>query len=405
MVAVAPPPHPFALLPADHPFTPDLGRLRAQVAAREPGKGPHTIHAELKALPEDGDGWRLDRFYWSCQSWQAPVPLPFRADTLAYRVGAGEATWHAFPHDPTLGNLGETFAALLAGWPAARVDVLRYVPLRRLTFRIVAGERAMLVGKLKRRSRFREADARLAAAARVVTASGASFRVARPTGVDVALGLTTQEALPGASLADLVNLTTARRLLYRLGAVLRELHGLEGAELPVGEATATRAGLASDLRWVTFMRPDLAGLMVRLGELLRRDPPAPEARPRLCHGDFVPSQILVDGASWAVIDFDLCHLGDPYQDLAVLLAALPYDVPALRAAPAEALRAAEAACVAGYADRAGVPLDRSRLRWHRVRAELYYLGLALKKDWLDQPAFERAVARLRSLTASLAEER
>ncbi len=397
--------HPFSLVGEDHLFAPLLAAFRAVIAghcAKTPA--PTTVHAEIKALPTGDGGWRLDRFYWSGQAWDLPGRLSFRADTLAYRADGGLPGWHHFPHDPYLGAMGATFDALLATRPAAVIDVLRYVPLRRMTFRVLEGGQPVLVGKLKRRSRFEEADQRLATVARAVAGREPGFRVARPAGVDAALGLTMQEALPGRNLAELIAAETALPLLERLGAILRGLHELEAPGLPAWDEQGARDATARDLSWVAFMRPELGELAAGLAALIERAaPPIGLGRPRVCHGDFVPSQVLADGESWSVIDFDLCRYGDPYHDLAILLAALPYDVPALRDAPDALLRRAVTACVGGYEDRAGAPLERGRLLWHRLCAEIYYLGLALKKDWLDLAGYQRALDRLRALAAELEE--
>jgi aminoglycoside phosphotransferase (APT) family kinase protein len=51
---------------------------------------------------------------------------------------------------------------------------------------------------------------------------------------------------------------------------------------------------------------------------LRRHPPPPARRISVVHGDFRTGNLLVspDGAIRAVLDWEMCHLGDPLEDLA-----------------------------------------------------------------------------------------
>jgi Ser/Thr protein kinase RdoA (MazF antagonist) len=393
----------FPLIEADHPFYPQVRAFAAQIGERvDESAAPAVIHAEIKALRTPDRQWALDRFYWSRQTWDGASRIRFQADTLTFRASLGRAEWHRFPDDPYLDAMSAGIARLLAGRPEARLDVLRYVPLRRLTFRLDEDEAAAVVGKFKRRSRFQEAHARLQAVARAAAQPGAPFRVATPLALDAAYGLSLQEALQGTNLAEAITPESGPELLYRLGATHRALHMLSVPGLPAWDGAQFRAGVERDLAWIGFVRPELAEDLARARRALERTGAASECvEPVFCHGDFVPSQVLADGDAWAVIDFDLCRQGDPYQELAMLIAALPYDVPALRAAPPMLLEQLAACYLAGYRERAGGDLRQSRLLWYRVCAELYYLSVALKKDWLDLAGLRQAVGRLRELVARL----
>ena len=124
-----------------------------------------------------------------------------------------------------------------------------------------------------------------------------------------------------------------------------------------------------------------------------------------CHGDLVCSQFLVHGDDWSITDFDLCHRGDPCRDVAILLASLTYDVPALEAAEGHEGRGADAdllseAYLASYAAQAsqlGRRLPAERLTWQRLCAEIHYLGLMLKKDRHHPLAFARRLRRAQAL--------
>jgi hypothetical protein len=110
--------------------------------------------------------------------------------------------------------------------------------------------------------------------------------------------------------------------------------------------------------------------------------------------------MLVGAERWAITDFDGCHLGDPHRDLAIWLAALAYDVPALRLAAETGddavLGAAEAAYLDGYGER-----DEERLGWHRAAGEIHYLAVALKKDRHHPARFTRGLSLARGCAESL----
>lgn len=168
------------------------------------------------------------------------------------------------------------------------------------------------------------------------------------------------------------------------------------------------ADLRRDVAWIGFMLPAYRDAVDEVLRIL--EAAAPEAIGRslaVCHGDFVCSQILVADAGWSVTDFDLCHLGDPYRDMALFLASLAYDVPLLAhgaagGAGSALVDRAAAAYLAGYARRAGEALDHRRLACHRACAEIYYLALMLKKDRYDAAAFERRLAFASRLARELA---
>ena len=81
-----------------------------------------------------------------------------------------------------------------------------------------------------------------------------------------------------------------------------------------------------------------------------------------------------------------------------MLALLRHDAPELRLlAGADALARARAAYLAGYAERAGIALDRRRLAAQRVRAEVALLASRLRKGFGDGEQIDRWVARLQEL--------
>lgn len=118
-------------------------------------------------------------------------------------------------------------------------------------------------------------------------------------------------------------------------SIVREIGIWERIYLATG---STDALIEFGLRWLRANLPD-----------------APEA-PRLVHGDAGPGNFLFEGTTvTALIDWELAHVGDPHEDIAWLsmrtvLEPFP-DFPA---------------CLDAYEHAAGRPLDRDRVRYHRV---------------------------------------
>ncbi len=401
----------FDFLQADHPFRPRVEGFAAAIAARpeclalargELG-GRTAIHAEIKALPDEDGGFRLDRFYWSGQRW---TDAGFAAATLSYAARDGQAGWQEFPHDAYLAGMAAHFGC---GDASAGCEVLRYVPLRRFTFRAPHARAGTAIGKFKRKSRFRRAYALLETISGELAGQDTGFAVAAPLGIDPALGLYFQEALPGEDLSRRIDATSCDALLARVGELHARLHGLAVAGLAPWDPAAFLRALAQDLAWIGFVRPQLAEEMRAAGETLRAQAPV-LAADTFCHGDFVCSQVLVDGERWAITDFDLACLGDPCRDVAMFLAGLGYDLPwlerALHAGEPDAAAQVERAAAAyleGYASRRGAvePFAPRRLAWHRACAEIYYLALMFKKDRYAAPAFAAGLKRMRGALAAL----
>lgn len=398
----------FGFLAADHPFAPQVARF-AQAIAEHPRygqlhaaalSGRATIHAEIKALPDPAGGWRLDRFYWSLQTWDGPSPLPFRALTLSFAAKDGTLEWSEFPADAYLTTMAEYFADA-AAQPARRVDVLRYVPLRRFTFRTQDTGGQPVIAKFKRRSRYQSAYTVLGQVHTALRPDSVGFAVAAPAGVDPARCLYFQTALPGANLVDLLDPENIAAMLGLVGTLHRALHEASIAALPVWDREAFMADLRRDVAWIGFMLPACRERVEALLRVIEDAAPDAIGGPlAVCHGDFVCSQILVAESGWSVTDFDLCHLGDPYRDIAIFLASLAYDVPLLAQGGALIEQAADA-YLAGYARRAGAPLDQRRLTCHQLCAEIYYLALMLKKDRYDATAFAHRLASAGRLAGEL----
>jgi hypothetical protein len=368
---------PFAFLGADHSLAPRLERFRAAVAARAVDVPGATVHADVTLLDDPVAGLVLHRAYWSLQS---AGPDGFRATTLDYHATRDRARWLEFPEDSQLPALAEL-----------RGEVLRYMPLRRCTVRTAEG-----VAKVKRPHRAAEAWGLLEAVHRALGDGHAGFAVPAPLDYDPARATYSQTAVDGDDLSAVLD----AELLRHAGALHRAMHAAGVPGVPPEDPAQALAELRADATWVAFALPEHADAVREVLAVLEARAPGPPAAPAFCHGDLVPSQLLVDGDRWAITDFDGARIGDPHRDLAIWLSSLTSDVPALRAAAEagdeHAVGQAEAAYLDGYGAH-----DEARLLWHRGAAEVHYAAVALKKDRHHPARLARGLRLARACAESL----
>lgn len=121
--------------------------------------------------------------------------------------------------------------------------------------------------------------------------------------------------------------------LHEIGV---EAHGLGGLGKPAGFVARQVGGWTE--RWQRA-KTDAVPEMDALAEwLVRRLPPEPE-RPTIVHGDFKLDNVMLDPADLgrlvAVLDWEMCALGDPLVDLGIFLAYWPPSAPGERPTPAD----------------------------------------------------------------------
>lgn len=383
----------FPFVAPDSPFGSAVQALREQAAEGDRPVPPGVrslVRAEIKGV-RTADGWRLDRFSVCTQTWGDGAAPAFVARTLHWRHCAGPARWWELPEEPYLDGLAGVLQG--AGRQAPDFEVLRYVPLRRFTWRADG-----LVHKVKRRSKLADSWARVSAVA--AAAEGSGVRVPALRGTTSAPAAYRQDVLTGLPLSQAATGPALLGLLAEAGEVHAAFAELPARQLPELLPDACRPDVARTTDWIGFLLPDLRELTARARTALLTHPPAPDADAfATCHGDLVASHLLGRPGAWSVIDLDLAHRGDRYRDLAMFLAGLPGDVPALTdgTAPRGLLAAAEQAYLSGYAARWGQSLDRRRLAWHRAAAELHHVSLMLTKDGLDPLALGRSTAVLDGL--------
>jgi hypothetical protein len=379
---------PFAFLGSDHPMAPRIARFRAAIAERAPDIPGAAVHADLTLRPDAGEGLVLHRAYWSLQ---AMAPDGFRATTLSYHATRDRAIWLEFPEDPELPDLARL----------GPIDVLRYMPLRRCAFRTWWEEDgARAIGKVKRPHRTAAAWRILGAVHAALGDGSAGFDVAAPRGIGTPHAMFLQTALPGDDLSALIDAARGPALLEQAGALHRAMHAAAVDGIAPEDPGQALADVRDDARWVAFALPEHADTVRETLAALERHALDPPRRPAFCHGDLVPSQLLVDGDRFAVTDFDGARTGDPHRDLAIWLAALPFDVPALARAAAAGDDAAVERAEAAYLDGYG-PHDTARLRWHRAAAEVHYVAVALKKDRYDPARAARGLEIARACAEDL----
>jgi thiamine kinase-like enzyme len=380
---------PFAFLGSDHPMAPRIARFRAAIAEGPADLPGATVHADLTLRPDGDDGLVLHRAYWSLQAAAADG---FRATTLSYHATRDRATWLAFPEDPELPDLARL----------GPIEVLRYMPLRRCAFRSWGEEDgAAAIGKVKRPHRTAAAWRLLLAVHAALGDGAAGFDVAEPRGIGTPHAMFLQSALRGDDLSDLIDLDRGAELLRRAGALHRAMHAAEVSGIPAEDPAQMLRELRADARWVAFALPESEDTVRATVDALARHALGTPPAAAFCHGDLVPSQLLLDGDRFAITDFDGARIGDPHRDLAIWLAALTFDVPALDRAVAAGDEAAVERAEAAYLDGYG-PHDERRLLWHRAAAEIHYVAVALKKDRHEPARARRGLRIARQCAEALA---
>jgi aminoglycoside phosphotransferase (APT) family kinase protein len=108
--------------------------------------------------------------------------------------------------------------------------------------------------------------------------------------------------------------------LADLHAIDLRAHGLEGLGKPVGFVERQVRGWAG--RWERAKTSDVPFLNEVLAWLVKNLPPDP-ARPTLLHNDYKLDNVMLDAHDparvVAVLDWEMCALGDPLVDLGTLL--------------------------------------------------------------------------------------
>ncbi|NOT13668.1 MAG: aminoglycoside phosphotransferase family protein [Methylococcaceae bacterium] len=351
-----------------------------------------SVHAEIKSVLYENRRL-LDRFYYSIQFPNPELPGGWYGWSLHYTRQDGVPKEYEFPHDPKLAHLARFIDA-----PENReIKVLRYVPLRRVTF-IRPGRNLSpdLIGKLKKPNRAQEGYRRLTDISAIC--SGSDVTVPSPVSLDSDQAIFYQTLVPGEEVTHLLNDENYRKLMADIG----NLHGELGKWPIPGDKRWDRGGikknLSMDLDEIVFYLPENTDFINKIGQWIKeRQNKVVTVAETFCHGDFACSQILRHDSGWSVVDFDLAGMGDPYQDMAMFITSLSHDVPLFQDRP-ELLATATQDYLKCYQQSTEKLIDTDSFIWYRVCAEIYYLALILKKDRFTPLAYQQAHDRMCKLT-------
>jgi aminoglycoside phosphotransferase (APT) family kinase protein len=163
----------------------------------------------------------------------------------------------------------------------------------------------------------------------------------------------------------------------QLAAALAGIHGVDppdGTPSPPGDP----ASAALDLweRELDEIGEPLPGIEAGLRKL-RLTAPASPAEPVLVHGDFRMGNVIVDPTGLrAVIDWELCHLGDPAEDIAWLcIRSWRFGNDDRQVGGVGELDA----FLAEYADAGGTVPDGERLRWWEAMGNLKWAVICARQ--------------------------
>lgn len=170
------------------------------------------------------------------------------------------------------------------------------------------------------------------------------------------------ERAPGAAAyGKLKNSAQQNAIAQQYMAGLAQLHVLDARTLDLGLGQVRGVGdhIRDDIDlWERLYRAAAgADPLIEFALIwLRRNTPQDEAPARLVHGDAGPGNFLFQhGQLTAMLDWELCHLGDPMEDIAwVSMRSVLEPIPDF------------AAALGAYAQAAGAAIDIQRVRFHRV---------------------------------------
>ncbi len=347
--------------------------LRERVAD-DPGLQPRPgedLRAELLPRRRADGSVELRRAYWSTRRPDPASDVGLTARTLYLDGTTGHERVYDFPDEPVLHWVGGEAGVLRGHGPDARVEVLRYIPLRRVTFRLTdaVGLPRRVIAKTKSESGLVRAERALTAAHAAAVGAGAEFAVPAPVRLDAPRRLLFLEELPGRPLdtqLDSLGLDTAMR---RLGELHHGVHGLRVPGVGTWTAADWLAAAVGAAAQVGMLVPSVTRELERVCADLAATVPD-DGDLAFCQGDFVPGQILCAPDRWSVLDLDDGHLADPLSEVASLHTALERELPV----PADRVEQARAAYLDAYTARARRAPDPARWAWFRTVAELRYLA-------------------------------
>lgn len=205
------------------------------------------------------------------------------------------------------------------------VDVVRYRPHVSCVFRYrllpdAGGTEPQVIGKVYRAAGKAE---RVRACLEHLRRPGErGLHIPEPLALLTGSNLLLMEHASGRSLGRVLKDATAEEVseVARLAAVvLATFHSLPVTGQRIAAPASDPRRLRASIARVDLVAPELASRMLAvLDAILRRLDTSPT--PVVIHGDFKPSQLLLDGDRVAVVDFDRAGLGDPAVDVGSFMA-------------------------------------------------------------------------------------
>ena len=243
-----------------------------------------------------------------------------------------------------------------------------------------------------------------AAAAGVPVANGLAFE---PAGGRLEGAGLLMDHVEGTSVAPRVlrraELESARSALpAQLGEALARIHSIDARAIDGVSASDADAALAACALW--------EGVVDQIGEplpaveaglrWLRINPPPPAERECLVHGDFRLGNLIVDESGLAaVIDWELCHAGDPAEDVGWLCVRSwrfgNDDLPVAGVGTLDQLLAA-------YENAGGQPPSIERIRWWEAMGNVKWAVICARQAH-DHLTGARPSAELASLGRRICE--
>ena len=204
------------------------------------------------------------------------------------------------------------------------------------------------------------------------------LRVARPRGYDVKSHTLLQSHVPGIPLDQVAHPVELAGHTARVGISLAALHG-SGVTLDWQRTTGSEAAILSDnAKAAARVHGDTAQQLLRVvARLIAIVPALPLETATITHGDFAPTQVMVDGYKLALIDFDRVSMGAPSADIGSFLGRLE-KVAMDQGLATEHVEASAAAFRLAYEAELGVRLHDTSVRWHHV-ATLVRMALSAMK--------------------------
>lgn len=204
------------------------------------------------------------------------------------------------------------------------------------------------------------------------------LRVARPLGYDAVSHTLFQSPVPGIPLNQVGRQDELAGHTARVGISLAALHG-SGVTLDWQRSTKSEAAILScNAKAAARVHGHAAQQLFRIvARLIANVPAIPLETATITHGDFAPTQVMIDGNKLALIDFDRVSMGAPSADIGSFLGRLE-KVAMDRDLAVEHVEAGSAAFRQAYEAERGFRLPDTSVHWHHV-ATLVRMALSAMK--------------------------